>query len=232
MVSVSIMGDSISTFDGYNPPHYAVFYDKEKQTLHGLTSVYDTWWAKVNQALQACLCVNNSYSGSKVSGKRFPAGDSDERIRCLSAKDSSPDYILIYLGFNDFGNGIIPVRSGSGASSINSRESFAEAYDNMLKSIKACYPAAIIVCGTLMRTKIKGYPGWRFPEDYAGFKLEDYNEIIRAVTRMNGCCLADVARKGEAYETLDGSHPTAQGHRAIAAAWIRCLYDLCLIDGV
>ena len=59
MILVSIIGDSISTFEHYNPPDYAVFYDKEKQALNGMTSVYDTWWAKVNQALHANLCVNN-----------------------------------------------------------------------------------------------------------------------------------------------------------------------------
>ena len=55
---VSIVGDSISTFEGFNPPGYAVFYDKEMIERNGLRTVYDTWWAKVNQALHAFLCVN------------------------------------------------------------------------------------------------------------------------------------------------------------------------------
>ena len=76
MRMVSIVGDSVSTFEGYNPQGYAVFYDREMQVRNELNSVYDTWWAKVNQALHAFLCVNNSYSGSKVSGKVFPAGES------------------------------------------------------------------------------------------------------------------------------------------------------------
>ena len=32
---VSIVGDSISTFEGFNPPGYAVFYDKEMIEQNG-----------------------------------------------------------------------------------------------------------------------------------------------------------------------------------------------------
>ena len=53
MKLVSILGDSISTFEGYNPLGYSVFYDQEMQNKNGLKTVYDTWWAKVNQALGA-----------------------------------------------------------------------------------------------------------------------------------------------------------------------------------
>ena len=80
---VSILGDSISTYSGYNPKEYAVYYDEEMQKRNGLNSVYDTWWAKVNQSLCAYLCVNNSYSGSEVSGQKFPAGCCRERVMHL-----------------------------------------------------------------------------------------------------------------------------------------------------
>lgn len=40
---VSILGDSISTYNGYNPNGYAVYYDEEMQIRNGLKSVYDTW---------------------------------------------------------------------------------------------------------------------------------------------------------------------------------------------
>ena len=103
---VSIVGDSISTYEGYNPKGYSVFYDEYMQKQNGLKSVYDTWWAKVNQALHAYLCVNNSYSGSKVSGKSFPSGWSDERLLNLNTEKYSPDIILVYLGTNDYGYGV------------------------------------------------------------------------------------------------------------------------------
>ena len=67
---VSILGDSISTYSGYNPIGYKVFYDEYNSLRNDMTSVYDTWWAKVNQFINAYICVNNSYSGSKVAGEK------------------------------------------------------------------------------------------------------------------------------------------------------------------
>ena len=58
MKFVSIMGDSISTFSGFNPEGYSVFYDEYNSHRNSMTSVYDTWWAKVNQFLHAYICVN------------------------------------------------------------------------------------------------------------------------------------------------------------------------------
>lgn len=225
---VSILGDSISTFEGYNPKGYSVYYDKELQELNQLHSVYDTWWSKVNQALQASLCVNNSYSGSKVCGKSFPAGESDERLCSLRTKEHTPDYIMVYMGFNDFGNGIKVYETDKLQDQYCESTCFEKAYDNMIKTIRSYYPGAAIICGTLMRTKIKDCNDWAFPEKYAGVGLEEYNDAIRKITHKNHCCLADVALAGGRYETLDGSHPTAQGHVTIADAWIKCLDELRL----
>ena len=43
MKSVSILGDSISTFEGFNPDGYAVFYTPASQEANGLNGVFDTW---------------------------------------------------------------------------------------------------------------------------------------------------------------------------------------------
>ncbi len=64
---VSIVGDSISTYEGFIPDGYELFYNREKQLINGLSDVYDTWWAKVNQFLHAYICVNNSYSGTQTA---------------------------------------------------------------------------------------------------------------------------------------------------------------------
>ena len=226
---VTIVGDSVSTYEGYNPQGYSVFYDEVMQRENGLKSVYDTWWAKVNQALYGLLCVNNSYSGSKVSGGEFPAATSEQRINMLQTREFSPDYILIYIGFNDFGNGV-PVSTNHTTFGLSGNYDFFEdAYDIMLQKIMLKIPTAKIICGTIMRTEIKGKEAWRFPEHYGGIGLEDYNDAIRKVAKRNNCIVADVSSLGMKYETLDGSHPTANGHQTIAEAWIRCLADLDLL---
>ncbi len=225
MKFVSIVGDSISTFEGYNPQGYSVFYDEYMQRQNGLKSVYDTWWAKVNQALHAYLCVNNSYSGSKVSGKGFPSGWSDERLLNLNTPKYCPDIVLLYLGTNDFCYGI-NIEKSSLSSSAKDTCCFEDAYDIMLGKIKLYYPSAKIICGTLMRTIIKGRDNWEFPERYAGKEFESYNETIRKIVRKNNCYLADVSLTGRKYETMDGAHPTAKGHQTIADAWIKCIMAL------
>ncbi len=223
MRKVSIVGDSISTCEGFQPEGYAVFYDRATQAAHGLAGVYDTWWAQVNQALHACLCVNNSYSGSRVTGDCFPSAAAGQRMQCLHNGAGQPDLILIYIGFNDFGSGVRVWRRGWDRLLRRGERPFFDAYEEMLSQIRRNYPHAAVVCATLMRTAIAGKEGWSFPEDFAGVRLEDYNQAIRAACRRKRCYLADIAALGLRYETLDGSHPTAAGHRTLAGAWRYCL---------
>lgn len=218
---VSIIGDSISTYTGFNPQGYSVFYDDYNSFRNGMSSVYDTWWAKVNQFLHAYICVNNSYSGSKVTGENFPSANCDERTSLLHTDLYRPDLILIYIGFNDFGNGIkITSNQSDGASS------FFEAYYNMLRKIKKHYPESRIICGTLMEGFIRGNYNWVFPHKCAGISIYEYNAAIKIAVKLSGVELADLASLNMHYETLDGTHPTKMGHDTIAQAWIHYLKQL------
>lgn len=226
---VSILGDSISTYQGFNPEGYAVFYDSEMQQRNGLASVYDTWWAKVNQALHAYLCVNNSYSGSRVTGPDFPAASSLHRTGSLHTDRYTPDLILIYIGFNDFGSGVPLRKPGLRLFSKPDPHLFADAYTLMLSRIKANYPKSKILCATLMRTEMAGNPHWVFPEQFVGTCFDDYNQVIRQVCQKEGCLLADLASLNWRYETLDGTHPTKNGHHTICQAWLHCLSRLGIL---
>ena len=230
---VSILGDSISTYGGYNPSSYVVFYDEDMRRRNGLTSVYDTWWAKVNQALGTYLCVNNSYSGSRVSGQGFPAGCSQERIMHLHTSECTPDLILIYWGFNDFGYGV-PIRCASLSNDGKTNLMyFEDAYQQMLTGLRYFYPNAKIVCATLMRTTLRQNSSWHFPERLGGISIDDYNGAVRRAAAICHISLADLAKRhlnfadctkrDRRYETLDGTHPTANGHQTIADVWIDCL---------
>lgn len=230
MIFVSVIGDSISTFEGYNPSGYSVFYNAEMQQRNGLSGVYDTWWAKVNQALHAFICVNNAYSGSRVTGNGFPAASCIERISYLKTAVYDPDMILIYIGFNDFGYGVsVSQNKPAGQSRIKDPSYFEDAYALMIDRVKEQYPHSEIVCGTLMRTRIKNNENWAFPENYAGQNFEDFNNAIRRIAGEKNVYLADVGALNTRYETLDGSHPTLEGHQTIADGWIKCLTELDLI---
>ena len=69
MKRVSILGDSVSTYTGWNPEGYAVFYENGVPARNGMNSYQDTWWARVLSEMRAELCVNDSYSGSKFCKK-------------------------------------------------------------------------------------------------------------------------------------------------------------------
>ncbi|MBO4288982.1 MAG: SGNH/GDSL hydrolase family protein [Lachnospiraceae bacterium] len=230
---ISILGDSISTFEGFDPPGYAVYYDEEMQEINGLRTVEDTWWMQVIHALDGRLCVNDSFSGSRVSGTSFPSALCEERLGNLRTQTADPDVILIYMGVNDYGYGVKISWEHMGlhfSQENKNYDHFEDAYDEMLRRLRELYPQARIVCGTLMCTAVKFRPGWGFPESIWGTELDDYNDTIRKAAARNGCLLADLAETGLRYETLDGSHPTLAGHEAIAGAWIRCLEELQLTD--
>ena len=61
--TVSILGDSISTFEGYIPEGYLAYYPGNDMTLD---DVNDTWWMKMLQNTGMELLVNGSWSGSLV----------------------------------------------------------------------------------------------------------------------------------------------------------------------
>lgn len=220
MKPISIVGNSISTYAGCNPPDCSVFYDEAKQQANGLTSVHDTWWHKVIDHLGGQLCVNESYSGSKVSGQGFPSASCEKRLSRLHTAEATPALILIYIGFNDFCAGV-KIHPNDRPKQIP--DCFEDSYTAMLETITQFYPTATVICGTLLKTCAKGHDTWNFPEAYAGIHLDRYNDAIRRLTHEKNVLLADLAATHIRYETLDGAHPTVNGHQIIADAWISCL---------
>ena len=228
MTLISILGDSISTYEGCNPPGYAVYYDRHTQKINGLKSMRDTWWAITADRLNASILINNSYSGSLVTGYQFPAASGYERTQSLGTEQQDPDIILVYIGFNDFGNRIEITNEHNDFQEADRCFFFEDAYKLMLSRMKQRYPKAVIVCGTLMRTVIEFNDPWIFPENYMGAVFEDYNKAIRIAAKKQNVLLADLSAHNIRYETFDGTHPTRAGHRTIARAWLRCLEDLAV----
>ncbi len=229
MVQLSILGDSVSTYDGYNPEGYDVFYQGDTISKNGLAGVEDTWWYQVSRFFGMSVCMNNSFSGSRVTGDKFPAASSEERYQKLHNGIKKPDIVLIYLGFNDFGNGVRIQKSGYKDLLTRGELFFENAYEIMLKGIKATYPKAYVVCATLMKTRVKDNDEWEFPESYGGVKYGDYNDAIRIACKKQKCYLADLSASTVRYETLDGSHPTVGGHKTISDIWISCLSNMPFI---
>lgn len=214
----SVLGDSISTLSGCNPPDYAVFYTWDNCCRANVFSVADTWWGQVIEKLGGFLLQNNSYSGSLVC--KHPSceiesyGCSNERTGGLGTKEYNPDVVMILIGLNDFGSGmkIDPTETK------NDLSVFSVAYDTMLKKIKKNYPEAEIWCLTLPYGYRSNEPEQRPPLSRSGHHLSEFCEAIRKCADTNDCQTLDIFRPEEPYDTIDGYHPNAEGMKTIANA--------------
>lgn len=208
MKRFSILGDSISTFDGYTPPG-GVYYGPSFGEITGVHSAEDTWWMKVIRALGGELLANNSWSGSTVASVGALAACSLSRIRKLAVDGVTPDHVLVFSGLNDVNQYVSP-------------EVFAADYEKMLRQIREAYPRAAVTCGTLITGYLSNTP---FTRSLALFRerLFPYNEGIRAAAAAAGCQVADLARLEESYPAMDGLHPNGAGMAQLATLWLRSL---------
>lgn len=223
----SVLGDSISTLDGFCPKGYNVFYKDDNCVKSGVTQMSDTWWDKVISFFGGELLVNNSWSGSKITklpekDLLFPSGCSDERTSSLHIDDIKPDVILVYLGTNDWAFG---AKTGNETRILNEDENelFEVAYDRMLQKLRNNYPKSEIWCFTLCETYISTRPDFQFPHKHAGTHIEEYNDIIRDSARKNNCRLMDLYSYKLPYDSIDGSHPSGAGMNTLATMVIRAM---------
>lgn len=219
---ISIVGDSISTYAGYNPRGFAVFYDEAAIERNGLSSADDTWWGLLIRALGGKLCVNNSFSGSMVSAGYYGCACDPERTEILYSRDGKPDIILIYMGANDYGHGVKLISERAPHDDLYC---FYDAYKRMIRNIKDSYPKALIVCGTVLKGRTAEDGDIKIFNSLHGIAIEDYNRIIKRVCREEGIVLADLAAADERYMTLDGGHPTKEGHKDMFVTWLKALRD-------
>ena len=102
--SVSILGDSYSTFEGWlTPDTNAVWYLARPNTrLTDVRSVSQTWWHQVMKRKGWKLEVNNSYSGSTICNTGYRDEDyTHESFVTRMTRLGSPDIILVFGGTND-----------------------------------------------------------------------------------------------------------------------------------
>ena len=205
---ISVLGDSISTFDGFTPPG-GVYYGPSFGEITGVYSAEDTWWMQVIRALGGELLANNSWSGSTVSADGPLSACSPSRIRRLAVDGVSPAQILILAGLNDINQYIPPA-------------SFAADYALMLQRIHEAYPCAEVTCGTLITGYLHNTP---FTRSLAIFRerLLPYNEGIRSAAAAIGCQVADLAKSDESYPAMDGLHPNGEGMAQLARLWLKSI---------
>lgn len=102
--SVSVLGDSYSTFEGFLTPNTnAVWYElKNKQQKTDVVNVKQTWWHQLISKKGWRLCVNNSYSGSTICNTGYDGNDYSDRSFVTRMDNlGCPDIIFIFGATND-----------------------------------------------------------------------------------------------------------------------------------
>ncbi len=237
MRTISILGDSISTYQGCVPAGYDIFYQGEVLERSGVASPDLTWWATLARLMGSRVLANSSYSGSLVEGAGFPAGDSDARCEARTFPGGGqPDLVVVFMGATDSRYGgaraqaaararQVPVRTDlsliepgvAGLAPVDAAERFGSAYGSMLGRVRLLCPEARVWCMTLLPGRVRGSAVPDFCHNLRGVPMRRYNDAIRRAAAAAGCDVLDVASFGLDYDSLEGTHPTALGMRQLAA---------------
>lgn len=219
---VSILGDSISTLEGYNPEGYGLFYAGEDGAKNKVFSPADTWWGQVIEAIGGELLVNNSWAGSRMSrdpgNTLYNHGCNETRTGALGKDGKMPDLVMIFMGINDLGSHkmhMLPDVPGD----TGTIQVFSVAYETALKAIRENYPAAKILCITPGRA-VGSKPDPTIPDQE--LRRGAMCGIIKALATQYDCFFFDLSDEAP-YESLDGLHPTANGMKSISKGVLSAL---------
>ena len=103
-MSVSVLGDSYSTYEDFVTPatNELWYYAKNSEAKTDVKEVRQTWWHQVIKENGWRLCLNNSYSGATISYTGYDGND--YRARSFNTRMNnlgSPDIIFIFGATND-----------------------------------------------------------------------------------------------------------------------------------
>ncbi len=212
---ISILGDSISTFEGYSNDAKRNTTTKENVVYYGGVGntgsnypfcVKDCWWYKGADKAGLSILVNNSWSGDRISQLG--------QLRCEQLHSDvlkiNPDMIAVYIGVNDFNWGL-------------RLKDFYNYYATMVEKIKKKYLAKIFLF-TLLPNGICLKHGRTLSE------LPAFNEQIKEISQQYNCTVVDLYKNSGITENnyqqfmFDGNlHPNVKGHNLIANCFVKTI---------
>ena len=203
---VSVLGDSISTYENYTSYKIHQGY----YSPSNLGSVNHTWWMRYINAHGYRLGINDSIGGSRVarvSSEKYPDTCMSAKKRIDALDDNGvPDIILFFGGTNDM---IEQTPVGDMNRPVYGEVSnFVSAYYTTLTELKGTYPKARIICFTPFAN--------RFSDDEV---CNDYCSVITKLCYQNGVECIDLRSAGITEEAdlreEDGVHPNKSGMEKI-----------------
>ena len=201
--TVSILGDSGSTYKGYVPDGYACFYPTATADF---SDVNQTWWMQTINKLGMKLLKNNSWGGTCVSTTTgTSATTNDNRLKEIMLGKEAPDILIIFMGANDAGSNI-------------AMETFDASYKLMLDKIKVLCPDTEIYIVTLPSNGL-----------YNDVTKEKYNEVIRKYANEYAAGTIELSNlyTQDVYTqyALDRGHPNLKGMTMFAEAAVKAMLE-------
>ena len=214
-ITFAVMGNSISTYYGYIPDGYKVFYTEDKEKKYGI-QVGDTWWMQLSRLSGLSFLANASWSGSRVSCDLLDSDApfvSNARVAAVG-RAGVPDIIFIMGGTNDWNQAKLPLGNYS-TDTFTDSLSFRGAYAMLLHKLSTRYPSTKLVCLSIT-PRSAGVD----QQNAIGYSQADANESIRRIAQQFGgyyidCTTIPFSSNWNLY-TLDKLHPTAAGAALMA----------------
>lgn len=238
--TISIQGDSISTFAGTITDGNATYYSTSHKFVNSIDA---TWWGLLINECRMRLIRNDAWSGSRISGTGDNAMCSVARCSNIRHTDSTvdtyqygaPEIIVVMAGTNDV-SGNVEMGTADGAVTT-----YMGAFKTMLANLKSQCSNAKIVVFQLYRGNVLDYTNSGGKHQY------EYQEAMANLCRRYGVYYIgpehfDLSFPNLQYYTCDNSlsdyglptytgadylHPNMQGMERVYAgvrAYLESLY--------
>lgn len=238
--TISIQGDSISTFAGTITDGNATYYSASHKLVNSIDA---TWWGLLINECRMRLIRNDAWSGSRISGTGDNAMCSVARCSNIKHIDSTvdtyqcgaPEIIVVMAGTNDV-SGNVEMGTANGAVTT-----YMGAFKTMLANLKLQCRNAKIVVFQLYRGNVLDYANSGGKHQY------EYQEAMANLCRRYGVYYIgpehfDLSFPNLQYYTCDNSlsdygpptytsadylHPNMQGMERVYAgvrAYLESLY--------
>lgn len=239
--TISIQGDSITTFAGTITDGNAAYYSVNHKYVNTIDA---TWWGLLVNECRMRLIRNDAWSGSRISGSGANAMNNTARCAALKNVDSkvdtyqfgAPEIIVIMAGTNDVSGNVALGEIGS-----TDVTNYIGAFTMMLRNIKTQCRNSKIVVFQLYRGNNHDYTNTGGTHQY------EYQEAMEKVCKIYGAHYVGPEHFGISYPntnyfTCDNSmsdyglptytsadylHPNMQGMERVYAgvrAYLESLY--------
>lgn len=209
--NIMIFGDSYSTFAGYVPKDYAVYYSNAEKAETDVRHVEETWWHSLCTEMGWNLILNNSWSGTTIGNTGYD-GDCSKtssfiyRLEKLVAEGffetHEIDTVFVFGGTNDSWSNAPLGEIKFCDHTEEDLRSVCPAIAYFIGKIKAVLPEANLI--SIINTNLK-------PE---------IGEAIKAASAYHGTEYIALSR----IDKLCG-HPTVKGMAAIREQIKACLSE-------